>query len=379
MLKKEKILIFIDWFLPGYKAGGPIQSVNNIVFHLHDAFDISIVTSNKDLGEELPYADLEFNTWHIKEHYKVIYLDEDHQNRSFYRDLLNKETFDYIYFNSLFSIKFTLLPLWEIRNTSIKCVLAPRGMVGKGALAIKPFKKKLFIRLFKLKGLHRRVIWHATSDLEQQEIEQQFGSNLDIRIASNLSSKMTPFSFKEKQAKSLNVFFVSRIALKKNLLKALDYLSGTDASHHIKFSIIGPIDEPDYWGACEAFIEKMPKHVEVRYLGAIPNDKLKDTLKYQHILLLPTMHENFGHVIMESWQNGCPVLISDQTPWLDLQEKYLGYAISLSKSDMFVKQLNYFSEMNADCFNKWSKSAYGFAELFTQKPQLVIDTKKLFK
>ncbi|WP_179374535.1 glycosyltransferase [Winogradskyella wichelsiae] len=379
MLKKEKLLIFIDWFLPGYKAGGPIQSVNNIVFHLHDAFDISIVTSNKDLGETLPYPNLAFNTWQIKGTYKIIYLDKNHQNISFYRNLLKEETYQYVYFNSLFSIQFTLLPLWVMRNSSLKCVLAPRGMVGKGALAIKPFKKKLFISLFKLKGLQKRLIWHATSHLEQQEIEQQFGDALDIRIASNLSSKMTPFSFKEKQANRLNVFFLSRIALKKNLLKALEYLSYTNVSHHIKFSIIGPIDEQDYWGSCEAFIKKLPKHVEVNYLGAIPNDQLHAVLKDQHILLLPTMHENFGHVIMESWQNGCPVLISDQTPWLDLEDKHLGFALSLSESDMFVKQLNYFSEMDADCFNKWSKSAYGFAESFTQKPQLIIDTKKLFK
>ena len=49
-MKKKKILIFIDWFLPGYKAGGPIQSISNFVNHFGTVFDISIITSNKDLG-----------------------------------------------------------------------------------------------------------------------------------------------------------------------------------------------------------------------------------------------------------------------------------------------------------------------------------------
>ena len=252
-------------------------------------------------------------------------------------------------------------------------------MVGKGALAIKPLKKKVFISLFKLNGLHNKVVWHATSILEKEEIEEQFGHDLDIRVAPNLSSKMGLYQDKAKKEKCLNVFFLSRIAVKKNLLKALEYLSDTNSEYKINFSIIGPIDESEYWQSCEAYIKKMPKHIEVTYLGAIPNYKLKDTLKNQHILLLPTMHENFGHVIMESWQNGCPVIISNQTPWDELQEKYIGYSVPLSKPEAFVKYINHFAEMDEISFNTWSKSSFDFAEAFTQKPQLVIDTKKLFK
>ena len=51
MPEKKKILIFIDWFLPGYKAGGPIQSVVNLINHLGHEYDFDVVTSNKDLGE----------------------------------------------------------------------------------------------------------------------------------------------------------------------------------------------------------------------------------------------------------------------------------------------------------------------------------------
>ncbi|WP_434037655.1 glycosyltransferase family 4 protein [Formosa sp. 4Alg 33] len=378
MPKKEKILIFIDWFLPGYKAGGPIQSVNNIVFHLHDEFDISIVTSNKDLGESVPYDNIEFNTWQVKANYKVIYLDENHQNSALYKKLIKEEHFDYVYYNSLFSIKFTLLPLWTFRKMVLKQVLAPRGMVGKGALAIKPLKKKLFISLFKLNGLHKKVVWHATSSLEKEEIETQFGHGLDIRIAPNLSSKMGEYQEKEKSEKCLNIFFLSRIALKKNLLKSLEYLSHTSSEHTINFTIIGPIDESEYWTACENYIMTLPSHIIVNYLGAVPNYKLKDVLKAQHVLLLPTMHENFGHVIMESWQNGCPVIISDQTPWIDIKEQKTGVAIPLSDASEYVKVIDSFSDMDQDTFNTWSKSAYDFAKSFTQKPQLIINTKKLF-
>ena len=52
-MRKKKILIVIDWFLPAYKAGGPIQSVANMANHLKNEFDFWIYTSNRDLNETL--------------------------------------------------------------------------------------------------------------------------------------------------------------------------------------------------------------------------------------------------------------------------------------------------------------------------------------
>ena len=75
-MKKKKILIFIDWFLPGYKAGGPIQSIANFVNNFGDIFDISIVTSNKDLGATKPYDGIKSNVWVVKDNYRVKYLDK---------------------------------------------------------------------------------------------------------------------------------------------------------------------------------------------------------------------------------------------------------------------------------------------------------------
>ena len=55
MPKKIRILIFIDWFLPAYKAGGPIRSIANLVDNLHADFDFYIVTGDRDLGDKNPF------------------------------------------------------------------------------------------------------------------------------------------------------------------------------------------------------------------------------------------------------------------------------------------------------------------------------------
>ena len=128
---KPKILVFIDWFLPGYKAGGPIRSVANIVLGLKDSFDFYVIASDRDLGENEPYPDVKLNEWLAQDGYHVIYLSPERQSWRNLQGLIHGQNFDVIYFNSLFSFKFTLLPLLICKRTGIsasKILLAPRGM-----------------------------------------------------------------------------------------------------------------------------------------------------------------------------------------------------------------------------------------------------------
>ena len=47
-----RVLVTIGSYLPGYKAGGPIRSVANLIDALGDDFEFRVVTSDKDLGED---------------------------------------------------------------------------------------------------------------------------------------------------------------------------------------------------------------------------------------------------------------------------------------------------------------------------------------
>ena len=77
-MKKKKILIFIDWFIPAYKAGGPIQSVSNMVTHLKSEFDFWIYTSNSDLNEPLSLPSKSLNKWIKKDDFNIMYTDASH-------------------------------------------------------------------------------------------------------------------------------------------------------------------------------------------------------------------------------------------------------------------------------------------------------------
>ena len=190
MVNKKKILIFMGSYLPSFRAGGPIQSIANLTGHLKNEFDISIITSNYDLGVRLSLKSSDLNIFRLKDGYRIIYLESKYQNFTFYKKLFDDYKFDYVYLNSFFSYKFSILPLLVYRNMSMRIVLAPRGELGSGALAIKPIKKYLFIKLSQLLNLHKEIVWQATAETEFNEIKYHFGQQAKIIQVSNLSAKM---------------------------------------------------------------------------------------------------------------------------------------------------------------------------------------------
>ena len=66
-MSKKKILVFIDWFRPGFRAGGPVQSCVNLIDHLKSEYDFSIITSDTDYMEDKPYAGIKSDEWIVRE------------------------------------------------------------------------------------------------------------------------------------------------------------------------------------------------------------------------------------------------------------------------------------------------------------------------
>ena len=54
----NKILIFADSYIPGFRGGGPIKSSSNLVNLLDDKFEILVCTKNHDSGIRTPYLNI---------------------------------------------------------------------------------------------------------------------------------------------------------------------------------------------------------------------------------------------------------------------------------------------------------------------------------
>jgi glycosyltransferase involved in cell wall biosynthesis len=374
------LLIFVDWFLPGYKAGGQIQSCANLTFALKDDINVYVVTRDRDLGDIEPYHSIVPDTWQqLDKRLQVLYVSPQ---RVSYKNLLKvvgEVKPDCIYLNSMFSFQFTILPLIVAIRSRIKSktVLAPRGMLHKGALQYKNFKKRTFLTAFKRLGLHKKITFHVTDAVEYADARAIFGKKVQIEQINDFPNfSQPPLQIIEKKQGHLSCLFVSRISPKKNLLYFLSVLENMRET--VFFTIAGPVESEKYWQECKIKIDSLPSNITVKYIGAIPNQSLSDIYKQHHVFVLPTFGENFGHVIFESLANGRPVLISDQTPWRNLQDSKAGWDLSLDNRAGFLKVLQQTAQWNQADFDASCKTSWQFASNYISSSSLKKDYIRLF-
>ena len=378
------ILTFIDYYLPGYKGGGPIRTLVNFVEQLGEEIKLKIVTSDRDLGDETPYHGVSANVWGRVGKADVRYVSPDKFSFFFVRQLMRDTTFDVIYLNSFFSYRGAIKPLLlrrlaMVRNVPV--ILAPRGEFSPGALALKALKKRVFMRLSKMVGLYGGIIWQASSEVEARDIRRCFGDELTIFVAPDIAPVVAPSSLPRRETiklrGKLDIVFLSRISRKKNLDGALRLLGNLEGD--IRFNIYGPLEDSGYWAECEQIISELPQNVAVQYCGTVAHDNVLSVMGAHDLFLFPTLGENFGHVILEAFLAGCPVVLSDQTPWRGLADKRVGWDIPLSGPADFHSVLQRCVMMDEEEYKMWSDSARAFGLSQTQDGSVVARNRALFE
>jgi glycosyltransferase involved in cell wall biosynthesis len=373
-----KILIFIDWYKPGFKAGGPIRSISNLVSQLYTKYDFFIITRNTDyLETTTPYKNIKVNEWNTVDNAQVFYISKDKQNKSTFQKLIQEINPNIIYCNSLYSPMFTLTPIRIAKKLNIKTVLAVRGMLSSGSLAVKSFKKKVFLKLMKLSGLFNKTTFHATTIDEQNDIVNTFGKKVKTIIAQNLPEKKNlAFQSKTKTVNQLKMAFVGRIAPEKNTLFAIEVLK--NCKQNIELDIFGPVYNESYYEKCKEAINQLPSNIVIDYKGVLNHDLLDETLQNYHVLYLPSTGENFGHSILEGMTNSCVPVISNKTPWQNLERQKIGFDIDLNQLEKFSEIIDKLAKMNEDELNQYAKKAYDFAQTIINDKNLKEDYYKLF-
>ena len=377
---KKKVLIFIDWYLPGYKAGGPIQSVSNLVEHLKDEFDFSIVTRDTDYCESTPYKNVKSNEWNVQpDGTRIWYFSEDRLTRANVRKLLRKTDFDHLYLNGIFSLYFTLIPLFYMRKKHGKrVVIAARGMFAESALGVKKTKKKFFMRSARILKLFDNVLFHVTNEQEKQDVRRALGEEIPVMVAANLPSKnlLEKLPPREKKAGMLRLVNVARIAPEKNLLYALEVLK--QVKQQVTFDFYGPVYDQEYWAQCKLVMDELPQNVSANYKGSIESGKVISMLSSYHMMFMPTQGENFGHIILQSLSAGCPVIISDQTPWKRLIEGNVGWDCDLQFKEIFADNIDHSAALGQQEYNEMSEAAFRYAAKYSRNDEILQQNRLLF-
>lgn len=351
--RRPIILTFAHYYLPGYKGGGPVRSISNMVEGLSDQFEFRIVTADRDRAESEPYGGIPTGLWVPVGKASVLYLPPAQRRLSAIARLLREQPHDLLYLNSFFDPDFTLKPLLLRRlfRRRPPALLAPRGEMSEGSRRVKANKKKLFLAFARSAGLYRGLSWHASSKHDEADINRIIGANPeDIFVAPNLSAPAPEEAVSAFRTRApgepLRVCFISRISPEKNLGFAIEALGQVRSPVH--FDIYGPIGDPAYWAACRKLIARLPASVSAIYRGSLQPQTVASTFAANDLFFLPTQGENFGHVITESLSVGTPVLIADTTPWRNLAEAGVGWDLQLATPRAFVEAVEAVAALSQD-------------------------------
>lgn len=351
----KKILISTPWFLPAFRAGGPIRSIANLV-NSYEGAEFFIFTSDTDItGAAL--ENIHRGKW-VKwnNHTHVWYATDGKVSHEMTRqvELLKP---DVIFMIGLYSWHFTIVPLLYCK-APLK-IISVRGMLYPEALSQKKWKKRIFLRAFKLLEYNHRVVFHATDQTEAQHVETMMGSVAKVRIAGNFPTFVGYRESAPKRKDALKLVTIALVSPMKNILKTIEALS--TIAEAVDYEIYGAIKDEDYWTECKRAIEQLPENIKVEYRNALHPERVPEVLSRSQVFILPSESENFGHAIFESLSAGRPVITSNNTPFNSLKEHKAGINVSSDSKEEITDAIQFFIAMDNQEFVEWSHAALTYA------------------
>jgi glycosyltransferase involved in cell wall biosynthesis len=228
-------------------------------------------------------------------------------------------------------------------------LLSPRGEFADASFKIKFIRKYLFVKFVQFFRLYSTTNWHVSSDNEMIDLESKMkikshliSQAIDLPSIININQSVNL----DLTSKDFRIIFLSRIAIEKNLDIAITILSKLKVE--VLFDIYGMVADKKYWEKCKKMIDSLPSNITVSYCGVVDPSEVGIIFSKYDLFLFPTGGENYGHVIAESLSVGTKVLISKNTPWVDLEEKGVGWDFDLNDKKSFVKIIELMTELTID-------------------------------
>ena len=380
-----RITVFTHSYPPAYLGGGPARSIYALMEALAAEFRFSVVTSASDISAMGPMQSVEPSRWTTFGHATIWYESTHRLPARTAVTLLRETEPQLVYLNSLFDYRFSILPLLVARTMfrRVPVLLAPRGELSTGALALKRRKKRTFLAAFRLLRLHKAVTWQASTSQEKQDIERVFGSSVRGYIAIDLRADLFgeesepghgPQSTDNPPGGSL-VFF-SRIVPKKNVAVAIR------AMRHVKgdarLSIAGPIEDAGYWNRCLELITDLPNPGRVEYVGTVPADEVVGFLTQFDLFIFPTLGENYGHVVLEALAAGTPVIVGRDTPWHRIETSGAGWVCDPTAPEVIAARIDHFLSLDEEARARMRTAARSLAHEVQNDPSGVDANRSMF-
>lgn len=379
-MKRPDILVFIDWYKPYFKAGGPVRSMVNMVEQLGDRIQFHIITSDRDYTATENEARVPTGSWTTADAGEQVYYASDAQRSwSALRAVIGSQSWDALYINGLYSVRSSMFPLLITRGGALRRIVAVRGMLAAGPMRQGAFKKRIYLAGMKLLGCFKDVEFQATNQEEVADIRKWIGPNVRVHLVENLArrSSSQAATTVPKRPGELRLVSLGRIAEEKNTLFAIERLRSLKGLVH--FDLYGTVYDAAYLQRCQEAIAQLPPQVTVKWHGQLENDQVPAVLQQAHMLFMPSVGENFGHTMLEALVVGRPLLISDRTPWKQLAEARAGWDLPLEDPEAFERVLQTAVDMGQAEHDTLVHGAKAMGDRYLSDPRPLERTYRMFK
>lgn len=202
-------------------------------------------------------------------------------------------------------------------------VVSPRGMVSPWALNNGGVKKKLAWNLYQKHDLETATAFHATAELEVEEL-RQIGMRQPIAVIPNGIDLPIRMPERSRHGGKKRAIFLSRIHPKKGLLNLIDAWGQSKVSGDWELLLVGP-NEDGHREEIESVVARHGLADSVSFHGEVGDSEKWQQLVDADLFVLPSFSENFGIVVAEALAAGLPVITTTGTPWQSLEENRIGW------------------------------------------------------
>ncbi len=376
-----RICLVTSSFYPATFYGGPISATWDLSKKLAQrGINVCVSTTNANGSKKL---DVECDRYLEKQvNFFVKYYDEQIINKlslSFIFGIwsdIRKSDVVYIQYLFHYTVFFSLL-ISVIQAKKI--IICPRGSLSEFTLSNKfTFLKSLWILLF-IKPFTHKVIWQASSYLEESDIKKNFPNSTvsiiddgvefkSFQVCQEISKIELVNRYTNSSPSKVSNLFFSMGRLHKikgfNMLIDAFYLF-LEKDKDAKLIIAGGDD-----GVEEGLnnqIKKLNIEDSVILIGAIGFEEKKLLLSNCDYFTLASKFESFGIVVAEALSCGLPVIVSNKTPWKDVEINNCGIFVKNDKVS-FCQAFQKVQEIkfNKDHIKKYVKENYDW-EVIAEK------------
>ncbi|MET0244342.1 MAG: glycosyltransferase, partial [Flavitalea sp.] len=235
----------------------------------------------------------------------------------------------------------------------------------------------IFLFLGKITGYYKTTWFHATSDDEVLNVQTLAGANAKVKLIPNFAGYLPEFAKPQtKNAGEIKFIFLGRVHPIKNLDVLLNQLKHVHGN--VSLTVVGSAEDKAFYDSCVAIIKTLPANINVTFAGEMEYQQVQQQIARHHMLVLPTRGENFGHAIFEALRAGKPVIISDQTPWLDLEKSKAGWSLPLDGSNVFANAMQSAIDFDQATYDDWSAGAWNVVKEYVSKTNLKTEYQNLF-